>query len=300
MNLLFKYLCIPIFLASSAISYAQTDTTTKKPKFYILETDTVPNLLLKPDTTNKKKNKKVKVKKNTFYGYKCKKAFVKTLNGQSVIIETFYVLKEWKDPSPYLQNVYVWDMMNGVVKKMDKKEVANQPQYRILHGPYKKEVNGNITEIGAFYIGGKHARWELYDKNFTLTDKTKYYKGWPKEAKISYYDNEQTKIKEVIPYEYGLLQGDYYLFTEDGNILTKGQYDNGAKVGVWVDYFPNTTKRQRETKYPDTAYDKDTPPVVQKEWDEKGRVIIVNGEKVDPNSKDVKDDPIKNRLKRKR
>lgn len=292
-NILF-ILCLGI-----GSGFAQTDSTIKKPKFYILETDTIPNLLLKPDTSNKKKSKPPKKKKNVFYGYKCKKAFIKTLNGQNTILEIFYVLKEWKDPSPYLQNVYVWDMMNGVVKKMDKKDVANQPQYRILHGPYRKEVNGVVAELGAFYIGGKHARWEKYDKNFTLTDKTKYYKGWPKEAKISYYDSDQLKIKEVMPYEYGLLQGDYYLFTPEGNILTKGQYENGVKVGVWVDYFPNSSKRQRETKYPDSPYES-TPPVIQKEWDEKGKIIILNGQKVDPNTKDNSSDPIKNRLKKKR
>lgn len=285
--------------------YAQIDsvknTSYKKTKFYILETDTVPEFDKNIDTAflNKKK-KKVKKKKNFFYEQKCRKGFIRSYHGDNEILETFYFLKTWKDPNSFIKDIYVWDMLENKIIKVNNIDAKKIPQYKILHGPYKKEVNGVETELGAFYIGTKHARWEYYDKNFILIDKVKYYKGWPKDAQLSYYDSEQKKLKEVMPYEFGELNGDYYYFTEDGNILNEGQYLNGVKVGLWIEYFPNSTKRKRETRYPSTPFE-DTPPIIQKEWDDKGRIIIAEGKAIDPNSSEVeKHDPIKSRLKKRR
>ncbi len=288
-------------------SVAQTDTllpSGKKPKYYIMETDTVPELMFTPDTIpTRRKRKPPKKKKKVFYELKCKKGFIRTISGTSnnVTMETFYYLKVWKDPNPYIPDIYVWDMSKNKIVKVSKIEADKQPMYRVLHGPYKREINGNLVETGAFYVGTKHARWETYDKNFILTAKTKFYKGWPKEAKIKYFDAEHKKLEEVMPYEYGKLQGDYYLFTDKGNILIKGRYEEGAKVGLWIEYFPNTMNRKRETQYTEDPYDKETKPVIAKEWDEKGKLIIIDGKPIPAGSKQQEEeDPIKKRLKRKR
>ncbi|MGN6646578.1 MAG: toxin-antitoxin system YwqK family antitoxin [Cytophaga sp.] len=302
-----RFFFLGIFLLP-LLSVAQTDTllpSGKKPRYYIMETDTTPQLIFIPDTLHtKKKHKAPKPKKKVFYDLKCKKGFIRTISGAgsgNVTMEFFYYLKVWKDPNPYIPDIYVWDITKNKIIKVSKIEADKQPNYRVLHGPYKKEVNGNVIETGAFYVGTKHARWELYDKNFTLLAKTKYYKGWPKEAKITYFDAEHRRPKEVMPYEYGKLQGDYYLFTDKGNVLMKGQYENGAKVGVWIEFFPDSPNRKRETKYPDDPYDKETQPVIAKEWNEKGKVIIIDGKPIPEGSKEQQeDDPIKKRLKRKK
>lgn len=306
-----RFFSIKFFLLLAIIlpvcSVAQTDTllpSGKKPKYYIMETDTVPVLMFTPDTLpTRKKRKPPKKKKKVFYDLKCKKGFIRTISGTSnnVTMETFYYLKVWKDPNPYIPDIYVWDMSKNKIIRVSKIEVDKQPMYRVLHGPYKRELNGNLVETGAFYVGTKHARWETYDKNFILTAKTKFYKGWPKEAKISYFDAEHKKLKEVMPYEYGKLQGDYYLFTDKGNILIKGRYDEGTRTGLWIEYYPNTMNRKRETQYTEDPYDKVTQPVIAKEWDEKGKLIIIDGKVIPPGSKQQQEeDPIKKRLKRKK
>lgn len=301
---LFSAIVLPVCVLAQT---TKTDTllpSGKKPRYYITETDTMPELIFTPDTIpTRKKRKPPKPKKKVFYNLKCKKGFVRTISGTSgnVTLEKFYYLKEWKDPNPYVPDIYVWDLSKNQIIKVSRIEADKKPFYRVLHGPYVKEYNGVVVETGAFYIGTKHARWEAYDKNFLLIGKTKFYKGWPKEAKITYYDAERRKVKEVMPYEYGRLQGDYYLFGEKGDVLLKGRYQEGAKVGVWIDYFPNSINRKRETKYPDDPADTTTQPLILKEWNEKGKLIIIDGKSIPEGSKEAEqEDAIKKRLKRKR
>ena len=299
-SILFSFILAPLW------SSAQTDTllpSGKKPRYYIMETDTVPDIMHVPDSipSNKRKRKAPKKKKNIFYDLKCKKGYTKTISGKNVILEKFYYLKEWKDPNPYIPDVYVWDLTKNRVIKVSKIEAEKQPLYRVLHGPYTKEMNGEVVESGAFYVGTKHARWEQYDKSGLLIGKAKYYKGWPKEAKITYYDATRSKPKEVMPYDYGKLEGDYYLFGEKGNVLVTGQYEEGVKVGVWIEFFPNSPNRKRETKYPDNPFDTKTQPIIQKEWNDKGKLVIIDGEVIPEGSnKQDEVDPIKSRLKRKK
>ena len=72
-----------------------------------------------------------------------------------------------------------------------------------MHGPYKRMVGEQIIEEGIYYKGTKHGRWTEYDRHDILVDKRKYYKGWQKESKVKYYDDKQTKLKEVVPILYG-------------------------------------------------------------------------------------------------
>lgn len=277
-----------LFFILTATAYGQIDI---RDPFI---TDTVPDLDLAPDSLVAETKKKKKKKKKVFYGLKCKKSFTRNGVGARETVEIFFYLKEHKDPNPYIPDIYVWDMLTGRVLKIDKLDIEKKPNYKVLHGPYKKMVGGEIVETGIFYIGAKHGRWEKYSNQktetfndeeitySTLIDKTKYYKGWPKEAKISYYDAERKKVKEVIPYEHGILQGDYYFFLENGQILEKGEYKEGKKVGVWVEYFKDRNRRMRETEYPKDPHDTETQPFVKREWDEKGNLIIEDGKKVDP------------------
>lgn len=307
MKHLFSILISIVTLLLAINSSAQTDTllpSGKKPRYYIMETDTVPELMFPADSIpTRKKKKKPKKKKKVFYELKCKKGFIRTISGTSgnVTLERFYYLKTWKDPNPYIPDIYVWDLTKNKILKISKIEADKQPNYRVLHGPYTKELNQIVIERGAFYVGTKHARWEAFDKNDLLIGKTKFYKGWPKEAKITYFDATRRKVKEVMPYEYGRLQGDYYLFGEKGLVVSKGRYEDGAKIGIWIDYFPDSPNRLRETQYAEDPYDKTTEPVIVKEWNEKGKLVIIDGKPVPEGSKQQDaEDPIKKRLKRKK
>jgi antitoxin component YwqK of YwqJK toxin-antitoxin module len=264
-----------------------------------LTTDSIPDLMLFEDSTAQKEVKKKKPKKNLFYGMKCRKGFTREGYGPKETAELFYCLKKPIEPSAYLDEIYVWDLSKGKVVKLKQEDLKKlTTPYKILHGPYAKYVDRKLVESGIFYVGAKHGRWEKYSKDNILIGKAKYWRGWQREAKISYYDSERKKVKEVVPQEYGARTGPYYLFSESGQLLTKGNYADGKKIGMWVDYFKDKTKKQRETQYPKDQYDA-AEPVVVREWDDKGNLIVNNGEKIDPKDK-ANDDPIKKSFKKKK
>lgn len=263
-----------------------------------LTRDTLPDLFLERDTVGQKKAKKKKPKKKVFYGLKTKRGYIREGVEAKESLELFFFLKKYKEPDAYVGEVYVFNYQTRKIEILDRDDVRKQAHYRILHGPYARYLGKRLVEQGVFYVGTKHARWEKFTRDSVLIGKTKYYRGWPKEARISYYDLERKKVKEVIPFENGKKTGMYYLFSEEGHVLVKGKYENGKKVGVWIDYFKNKGKRQRETQYPKTEFDSDEP-VILKEWDEKGRMIVQNGKKVETGTNPQNEDPIKKQLKRK-
>ena len=218
--MLLKYLFVffLLYLFSGSVLFAQEKPPLEKKKnlFYVIETDTVPEINMGADTVNaylrkKGKNKKKKGKKKTFYGIKTKRGFTRTGDGERVTVELFFTLKKYREPNAFVPEIYVWDFSTGKIKKVRKIEEEKKKDYRILHGPYKRLYNGEVIEEGVFYIGTKNARWEKYDKKNILIGKTKYFHGWPKEAKIDYFDNERKRPREVIPYAYGVKEGDYYI-----------------------------------------------------------------------------------------
>ncbi len=281
-----------------------------------LISDTIPDLSLAPDTTLKKAKKKKKMKRNVFYGRKSRKGYTKEGFEAKQVVELFYVLKKHEEPSGYVDDIYVWDMTKGKVVRVRKEELEKMPKYKILHGPYTKYIAGRMMETGIFYVGTKHGRWEKYkwEKKWweqpvskysreeflqpILIGKSKYYRGFQKEAKITYYDFERKKVKEVIPSEYGEQTGTYYYFLENGQLLIKGYYGDGKKIGLWIEYFEDRNKRKRETQYPKDQWE-EKEPVIMKEWDAKGNLVIVNGQKQDL-SKKAENDPIKKALRKKK
>jgi hypothetical protein len=317
-----KIYTISIFIILSLLARALFAQETKEapenkivlPYGNSLTRDTIPDLSFQPDSTFHKKRKKKKDKRAFFYGKKSRKGYAKEGVDTRQVAELFYVLKKYSEPSDYIDELYVWDLTKRKVVKVRKEELKKIPKYKILHGPYTKYVGGRMMETGIFYIGTKHGRWEKYkwEKKWwepkpekyskveimqpILIGKAKYYKGFQREAKISYYDSDRKKVKEVIPSEYGEKSGDYYYFLENGQLLTRGHYGNGKKIGLWIEYFEDKNKRKRETQYPKDQW-AEGEPVVTREWDSKGTLIIFDGKKVDL-SKKTENDPIKKALKR--
>lgn len=244
---------------------------TKGSDSFIFNSETTPLTIdLDAEDEEEKKPKKKKRKKNVYYGLKTKKGFVKTGFGKDVVIEVFSFLKVYEDPDPYVRDIYWLDLKKGVLKKSASVDKANAG---ILHGPYKKMLGNQILEEGIFYKGTKHGRWMTYNKNDFLMNKQKYYKGWPKESLVSYYDKERKKLKEVVPIEFGRMEGNYYYFHDNGELAVKGEFNRGEKVGVWSEYYKYRRKRKREIQYKKNPYEKDFMPYIVTEWDEKGDLI---------------------------
>lgn len=213
--------------------------------------------------------KKKKRKKKVFYGIKSKRRFTQQGYGNRINVELFHVLKEPIEVDPYVRDIYWFDYRRKEIRiggKVDQKYGA------ILHGSYKKMLNGKVITEGIFYKGMKHGRWIHLDKNDLLVDKEKYFFGWPKESLVTYYSREQKKLKEIIPVEYGEKEGNYFYFFDNGKVGVAGEYKWDNRVGDWIEYYP-TGRRKKVIRYSKEAFDDDFRPYIWKEWDKQGRLV---------------------------
>ncbi len=234
-----------------------------------------PLIDLPKEEEEKAQKKKKKRNKRYFMDHKVKRGFVKSGgHGDREVLETFSYLPEFEAPNPYAPDKYLYDSKKRKLYRTHG-TIENDGRYYVLHGPYTKKVGGEVVEEGYFYVGTKHLRWEKYRRgeDNILVDKEHYDKGFPRDAVVTYYDGDAKKIKEVIPYEYGEVQGTYYRFYENGQMEWSGQYDKGRKVGVWVKYYDFRNRRHYEYQYPKTAYDAPAEPYLFKEYDRHSTLI---------------------------
>lgn len=222
-----------------------------------------------PIHTKKKKKRKRKV----FYGLKTKKGFTRRGYGDRVTYETFYYLKKTELPKTFVRDLYWYDFTRHEIRRSSN---FDPKKGVLLHGPYEKRQGDVLLEKGIFFKGTKHGRWMQYNRDSVLVDKERYYKGWPKESLAAYFDpSERTRLKEIIPIEFGDKEGYYYMFYEDGRVAVTGEYHWDHKVGDWTEYYPDG-KRKRVISYPKDAYEDENRPYVKTEWNEKGREIYRN------------------------
>lgn len=288
MSIYTKYILIlfTAFLCTGITQNAVAQDDKKSDRQRTFTRDSIPELDLNRDTTKQESKRKKKIKKRIFFGKKCKKGFTKKGKKEKQVIETFWYLKTFELPDPYIKDIYVFDMKDRKILERDEILETDKSRYKILHGPYKRTVGGDPVEIGIFYVGMKHGRWEKFGKGFILTDKIRFYRGWQRDADITYFDNDRKKVKEVLPYKYKVLQGSYYLFSETGQVLVHGKYQDDQKVGKWVEYFAENGRRRKETSYPKDIYKGEQfVPFVLNEWDDVGNPKIKDGKPFDPSKK---------------
>lgn len=223
------------------------------------------------------KKSKNKLSKTEYEGLSMVKAYTKFGSGDRTIVEEFYVLRDndAAKPLPYVRDVVRFYQRSG---RVTSSIVRDEGTGLLLHGPYKRYQNGDLLEEGNYYAGMKDGRWEKYDANFMLLDKSYWHRGVPAESKLTYYDSTHRKIKEIIPMEYGKLQGTYMAFHENGLLAEEGKYDNGLKVGRWTEFYPinpsGRRMRRKLTQYATNQWDTEFEPYVITEWDEKGKVTF--------------------------
>jgi antitoxin component YwqK of YwqJK toxin-antitoxin module len=218
--------------------------------------------------------KKKKVKKKVFYGIKTKKGFSRRGAGDRVVYETFYFLKKPEKPQSFVRDIYYYNFDRREIMRTEKFDPAKGV---LLHGPYEKRQGETVLQKGIFYKGTRHGRWLTYNRaDSVLTNKEKYYRGWPKESLVSYYDPmERKRMKEMTPLEFGEKEGYYYFFHENGSIAVQGEYKWDQRVGDWVEYYPNG-KRKKIIAYPKEPFDKNMVPYIKAEWNDKGKEIYRN------------------------
>lgn len=219
-----------------------------------------------------------KLKGRNFLGKKIKKGFTRTGSGKSATVEKFYYLKTYEAPDPYTPAKYYYHKKK---KKIFKTSVIDPAVSLILHGPYEKRQNGIVIETGYFYGGTKHLRWERYAvKDNILLSKQHWEKGFPRDARITYYPNSTKKIKEVLPYIHGKLEGDYVRFFDTGQLEWSGQYEGGRQVGTWTQYWGFRNRKHYQWLFPEDEFAPEEEPVLLREYNRNGTLIFEKG-KVD-------------------
>ena len=258
------------------------DTTGKAPS---LNTAKKVALTKKEERAAKEKEKegqrKPKKKKKLFLGERIKRGYAKSgPKGRRQIIEIFYYLKNYQEPNPFAPARYYYDTRRRRIYKASGD--IDPKRSLILHGPYKKMQNNEVIETGYYALGTRHLRWERFGRDNVLVTKTHYEMGFPRDANITYWDNDRKQLKEVIPYVHGELEGDYARFNEDGQRDWTGQFENGHRVGEWTNYWGFRNRRRYIFQYPESGYD---PPVEEpelvKEYNRNGVVIFDKEKNVD-------------------
>ncbi len=218
---------------------------------------------------NPVKKKKKKKNKKVFFGIKTKRGFTRTGFGGKTVFELFHYLKHYEDPPEYVRDFYWYDTKKRKIinsLKVRKKDAV------VLHGHYVKRQGEQVLEEGYFYRGQKHGRWVRLNSHDILQDKKKFWKGWPEESLLAFYDFKREKLREVIPVHFGERNGVYYAFHSNGNVAARGEYKFNNRIGLWREFYPNKSTK-REIRYPDDPFDFETKPVIVKEWNRQGQLI---------------------------
>ncbi len=215
-----------------------------------------------------------KTPSNEYMGHRTSRTFIKRLSGKNFLIERFQYTNEVLPIPAYNDDVFYFNKKQRKIEKANKLDKENGA---LLHGYYKKTWNGEILEEGYFYLGVKHGRWEIFDKDTNLVDKFYYSKGLYEDTQITYHDKNKTKVDEVVQIHNGVREGVYKSFYPSGRLKEKGEYVDGQKVGKWYEYYDQTKfARKREVMHTNKArpFDEKFESYITKEWDEKGKLII--------------------------
>jgi hypothetical protein len=260
----------------SSLAFAQDkeeEVKVEEPQDERFTIDTPVTLNFDEEEKEEAPKKKKKVKKRVFYGIKTRRGFTRKGVGERVTYELFYYLKKSEKPQTFVRDIWWYDFTRKEIRKTSTFDPAKGV---LLHGPYKKTQGNVVLAQGIFYKGTKHGRWMHYDRDSVLVDKEKYFRGWPKESLVSYYDpTDRKKMKEITPIEYGDKDGYYYRFYDNGQMAVAGEYQHDRKVGDWTEYYPNK-QRKKIITYPKDAFDDETRPYTKIEWNDKGKEIYRN------------------------
>ena len=269
-----------LFLMASKVTFAQKNAGEKK-----TDSDssgvvssallpTVAPLLLFDEEKEKeeKKEKKKNARKNIWFGVKTMKGYTRrTIRGQEYL-EFFNYTDADRKPNPYIRDVYWFDTKEKAIRT----EGFTPGQGYLLHGPYERMVNETVVESGMFYCGMKHKTWMVFDDRSVLQDKSHFSEGWPRESKITYFNETSKSVEKIIPIQYGLEEGNYFHFYENQQVAVTGEYKYGEKVGLWTEYWDTkNTKaiRKREIQYQEAPYTKNSRPYIRAEWDKDGNLV---------------------------
>lgn len=297
-------MCLSQAVAQSDTTSATSDSTNSE--YLIFYYDGDPFAVEEEPEVGEKKFKKKKRKKNVFYGIKTRKGYTLSGFGRKKETEEFYYLKKYETPSPYAKQIWWYNLKEKKIEKTNLAKLEDAKDYaRILHGTYEHVRDTNVIERANFYKGTKDGRYERYYFSHehkyrfqdsipvlisyqVLKEKSYWYKGFRQTSEITYYDKDRLLVDEVTPYDDGdeVLDGYYVKFFKNARKEQYGYYNAGQKVGTWYTYqlIDNRYRKKKIVKYP-KKLNTGEKPVVIKEWNEHGKVIMDHDKPVDPTKK---------------
>lgn len=237
--------------------------------------ESLPDLANNAKAKGRKAKKAIKKAKEEIFDGKnyektpVEKRVFKRGSGSRLQYIEFYVLKEFEDPNPY-HRLLTW--YDSKTKKIVEAVARDKRTNTLLHGPYKEYRGENLMREGFYYKGVKDGRWVEYDKDFMLLNKETYKRGFFDESIITYHSSDSSKIDEVIPVIYGKQTGDYWRFFDSGVLAEEGRYDEGKKVGKWVEYYPTGNRRKKEIQHPRDIFDNSESYTIR-EYSPDGKLI---------------------------
>jgi antitoxin component YwqK of YwqJK toxin-antitoxin module len=281
-----------LILASVSLGIAQDTLQVKKKKKRLEENLTLEgDSLFKLELTDKKekdirfdevgetkaRRKSEKKRKKVYFGIKTKSGILRTTAGDEVVSEYFRIISpDYLIKNPYQREVYFYEVKNRRIRVENYNDfLARRKKGQLvylLHGHYQKIREREVREEGYFYKGLKHSKWQEFDKAGILLEKLKYNLGLTEETKVSYYDEAETKVKEIIPYAHGRKQGKYARYYENGVLAQEGSYDNNEKVSLWREWYENRQRKQ-DIQYA-TKWWEPKEPTKLREWEASGKPIF--------------------------
>lgn len=237
---------------------------------------TAPILLFDDEKRKEeKKKKKKKRNKNVYFGEKTRKGFIRTGIKGKTQYQLFHYTTRNKQVDPYIRDIYWLDTEDKVIRTSG----FDPSKGYLLHGPYERRIDDAVVETGMYYFGTKHDRWMTFNSKNILISKSHYYEGWPKDSRISYYNQQNQQLEKVVPIEYDLREGYFYHFYENGQLAVKGEFHYGEKVGLWTEYWNTQGEkiiRKREIQYQEEPFTKNFKPYIKSEWNKEGTLIYQN------------------------
>ena len=124
---------------------------------------------------------------------------------------------------------------------------------------YWDAQNKHLQGVGSYYVGvvktavnEKHGKWQFYTYDGILEEEAYYYRNRLQGKRVFYYPNK--KVKEESYFTFNVPDSSYREFTENGTLITKGQFDLGSPVGRWEYYYEDGSPKSIEFVRNDTIY----------------------------------------------
>ena len=267
---------LPILLLSQ-VAFAQETEKTDPDSVgavnnVLLPTSTPVLLFTSVEDEEKVRKKKKKRKKNIYFGERTQRNIIKQDFRDQLISQSFHYTRRNQEVDPYIRDIHWYDTKDRMIRNKG----FDPARGYLLHGPYERRVDDVVVESGMYYFGTKHGRWMSFDAKNILIDKSNFYEGWPKASRVTYYNRADQQIEKITPVEYGLEEGNFYHFHEDGQVAVTGEYKFGEKIGLWTEYWNksgDTAVRKREIQYQEEPFSKGFRPYIRAEWDKEGNLI---------------------------